>query len=767
MSQFFRKKEEQKIKISNKKTISLEEIRLKISGKSYNLPPSELKIDGVGSNGLDRESKKVSKSYNLFSAVKENNPTIVASENDSPLGFDKFDQIGKILINRNDGSVFRVKTNYGLDENTKEVINSSSSVSLSDSFVNFIAKSWYLRSMPSGTWRSVAYGNNLFVAVSDSGTSNQRVATSPDGVTWTIRSGGTTYAWKCITYANNRFVALAPGRAMVSTDGFSWQEYAVSNNNWSSITYGNGIFVAVANSGDSSRVLTSSDGITWSSFAPPAANSWNSVTFGNNRFVAVSSDGSNRVMYSFDGFSWNLSSASFASSWSAVTYGEDKFVALASSSTGSGNRVMYSEDGINWTNGTFQYLGSRSSIIDGSDGALVVNSGQTVDLPGGSVKKYSSINIASGGTLRITGNSGSWTEIGCSGNCVINGTIIAKAGYSNQSTHSTATFSKISNFGIGNISYSISQSEGADGTSASTSDVGSSGIPGSQSQGIGGGGAGRGGYKKTSRCGVFRCRTSHDYYPGGDGGNGGSNGAGGGGGAGGSGGDFGAGSSNSGINGGTGASGGGGTASYGSAGGAGGGYKGAHGKGVHLYVEGLISGNGTIDCSGSNGFAGGVASGGGGDGGGGAGGSGGQIIIYYTQGNISSLNLNVSGGAGGSGGNNILVRRISSGLTTSINIGKGLDGYQGTSRIIYNDVNNIPPNNAWSSVVYAAGYFIAVASSGEGQRICFSQDGVVWFINDTFYQNSWTSVAYGNGVFAAVSSSVTGSSFRAMSTVRG
>ncbi len=35
------------------------------------------------------------------------------------------------------------------------------------------------------SWRSVTYGNGLFVAVAENGT--HRVMTSPDGITWTAR----------------------------------------------------------------------------------------------------------------------------------------------------------------------------------------------------------------------------------------------------------------------------------------------------------------------------------------------------------------------------------------------------------------------------------------------------------------------------------------------------------------------------------------------------------------------------------------------------
>ena len=107
-------------------------------------------------------------------------------------------------------------------------------------------------------WYGVTFGNNLFVAVSSTGSGN-RVMTSPDGTTWTMRTSAADNAWKGVTFGNNLFVA-------VSTDG-------------------------------SNRVMTSPDGITWTSQTSAANNAWTSVIFGNNLFVAVSKNGNgNRVM---------------------------------------------------------------------------------------------------------------------------------------------------------------------------------------------------------------------------------------------------------------------------------------------------------------------------------------------------------------------------------------------------------------------------------------------------------------------------------------
>ena len=88
------------------------------------------------------------------------------------------------------------------------------------SYPSEILQPWTIRtSAADNDWRSVCYGNGLFVAVSYSGTGN-RVMTSPDGINWTIRT-------------------------------------SAADNNWYSVCYGNGLFVAVAITGTGNRVMTS------------------------------------------------------------------------------------------------------------------------------------------------------------------------------------------------------------------------------------------------------------------------------------------------------------------------------------------------------------------------------------------------------------------------------------------------------------------------------------------------------------------------------
>ena len=65
-------------------------------------------------------------------------------------------------------------------------------------------------------------------------------------------------------------------------------------------------------------------------------------------------------------------------------------------------------------------------------------------------------------------------------------------------------------------------------------------------------------------------------------------------------------------------------------------------------------------------------------------------------------------------------------------------------------------NYAWRGVTYGAGLFVAVASSGTGNRVMTSPDGITWTLGTSAADNSWRGVTYGAGLFVAVADSGTG-----------
>lgn len=210
------------------------------------------------------------------------------------------------------------------------------------------------RTTTSAEWRSVAYGNGVFIAVSSTGTN--RVMKSADGVNW-IQIAVVTNGWHSVTFGNGLFVAVAysgTNRVMYSADGTTWNTIAVEANEWRSVTFGNGVFIAVASTG-TNRVMKSTDGIIWTPVLVDTS-SWWSITYGNGVFVAVAPFGTNKVMRSTDGVTWTTATVE-ASEWRSVTYGNGMFVAVALVGT---NRVMRSTDGITWTVNTLVASGWRS-----------------------------------------------------------------------------------------------------------------------------------------------------------------------------------------------------------------------------------------------------------------------------------------------------------------------------------------------------------------------------------------------------------------------
>ncbi|MCL2610797.1 MAG: hypothetical protein FWE02_03865, partial [Defluviitaleaceae bacterium] len=224
---------------------------------------------------------------------------------------------------------------------------------------------WTPGTVPATSLTSVCYGNGLFVAV---GGGNNRIITSPDGITWTARTAAEANQWRSVCYGNGLFVAVSgdgANQVMTSSDGITWTARTVPFDSWSSVTYGNGLFVAVSSIGIS-VVMTSPDGITWTA-RTALPNSWRSVTYGNGLFVVVSTS---MFMTSIDGIAWTAHWAPLREFWISIAYGNGLFVAVAQTGT---HRVVTSPDGITWTARTVPF-DSWSSVTYGN-GLFVAVSG--------------------------------------------------------------------------------------------------------------------------------------------------------------------------------------------------------------------------------------------------------------------------------------------------------------------------------------------------------------------------------------------------------
>ena len=198
-------------------------------------------------------------------------------------------------------------------------------------------------------WEAVTYGNGKFVAVASSGSGN-RVMTSANGTYWTSRTSASNSNWQGITYADGQFVAVGSNAVMTSPDGITWTSRTAPNGEWQAITNCGGLFVATATWG-SNYVMTSTNGIDWTVRTPAFTWSHDAVACSASvpRFVSVSQFG--RGWSSADGISnWSIQNPGAIVDIRTVAFGAGRFSWLEYS-TNTGNRYgAYSTNGVNWTN---------------------------------------------------------------------------------------------------------------------------------------------------------------------------------------------------------------------------------------------------------------------------------------------------------------------------------------------------------------------------------------------------------------------------------
>lgn len=226
----------------------------------------------------------------------------------------------------------------------------------------------------SADWYSVCYGGGKFMAVA--GQRKNYAAYSTDGKVWHATNPLPSGNWQSVCYGNGKFVAVAAysSVAAYSANGTGWISTTMpSTNGGLSVCYGNGMFVAVTVDGEAAY---STDGINWTQSTMPSDTQWDSVCYGNGKFVAVAGNSNEcKSAYSIDGINWTKSNLPLTQSWGEVTYGNGKFIAITSSF--SANKAAYSTDGINWAEVTLPSSGYWSTVAYGNGIFVAGKSGTT------------------------------------------------------------------------------------------------------------------------------------------------------------------------------------------------------------------------------------------------------------------------------------------------------------------------------------------------------------------------------------------------------
>jgi hypothetical protein len=203
---------------------------------------------------------------------------------------------------------------------------------------------WVQRTIPFTKYdvTSIVYGQGLYVMTGD--TPSKRVATSSDGISWTLRSVPFTYSnagTNALFYADGLFIAGAntvDGECVTSTNGTSWTKRTVkSGSTVYSIVKGNGLWVM----GLDENIYTSTNGTSWVNRGKPFSQSDYvlSLCYGKGLYVAGGNNGA--ISTSTDGINWTQRTSLSGNVW-RIVYNSGLYLA------GTDTRLYSSEDGINW-----------------------------------------------------------------------------------------------------------------------------------------------------------------------------------------------------------------------------------------------------------------------------------------------------------------------------------------------------------------------------------------------------------------------------------
>lgn len=248
---------------------------------------------------------------------------------------------------------------------------------------------------------------NLFVAVggkpsnTPAGPPNSRVATSPDGITWTMRASASGYgvaltrvAW---SPALSLFVIAGGGAAFAtSPDGITWTQRTsgFGASPIGALAWSPTLSLFVIAGGGGGKLATSPNGITWTMRTSGTTKTFFDMTWSNELglFVGVGTQG--LISTSPDGIAWTLRSSFIVSaSISGVAWhaGAGLFVA-----GGSDGYLISSPDGITWTQQTSGYEAAGDYI-------LAVTAGPTASFevpthcPSGYGEEWSMLMLPPGG----------------------------------------------------------------------------------------------------------------------------------------------------------------------------------------------------------------------------------------------------------------------------------------------------------------------------------------------------------------------------------
>lgn len=186
--------------------------------------------------------------------------------------------------------------------------------------------------------RPLAFAAGLYVFATNEA---NKIVTSPDGVTWTVRTPTLAEAIR-VRAANNIFFMMRDSSSALSTsaDGLTYTSRTLAASITARGVAWNGTVYCIV--GDSGAVQTSPDLATWTSRTSGTAQNLLAVATIGTLFVAVGAGGT--VLTSPDGATWTARTSGTSNQLNAIVVGAGLAVAAGSAGT-----IITSPDGTNWT----------------------------------------------------------------------------------------------------------------------------------------------------------------------------------------------------------------------------------------------------------------------------------------------------------------------------------------------------------------------------------------------------------------------------------
>lgn len=228
-----------------------------------------------------------------------------------------------------------------------------------------------------GNWTFFAWASSLSLWVGTS--SNNNIYTSPDLITWTLRSyTATLTSFSGLVWSGTKFLISAinsgfiPGPYLTSTDGINWTASTITASGGVQTTLGRPIwtgseFIMEDKAG---AVVTSPDGVTWTEHSSTRA----AIGIASNGVSLVATDESSHSIISTDaGATWSVGGALSGGNAGGLTcYLGPAAVFITLSAANNSGYSQTSPDGTTWTNHAAALQGVANGIVANDIGACCI-----------------------------------------------------------------------------------------------------------------------------------------------------------------------------------------------------------------------------------------------------------------------------------------------------------------------------------------------------------------------------------------------------------